>query len=85
MSNSDTSSVRPVERLIWLLAGCAMGILGISLAYFGYRILNDGRIVDHEWAYATTCMIFSFFLLRGAWFTVIPEKEEEVIKLSHER
>ena len=81
----DVGSGGSVERAIWFIAGCIMGILGASLAYIGYWLLNDGKTIEYEWAYATACLGFSFFLLRGAWYTIIPEKEKDVIKMSHDR
>jgi len=85
MSTNNVGSNGRVERAIWFFAGCIMGILGAGLAYAAYLMMQDGVLKDDEWLYVTGYLGLAFFLLRGAWYTIIPEKQEEEIKMSHDR
>ena len=71
--------------MIFFILGCIMGLIGLLLAYIAYRLAVRNYGIDYQELYMGGSIGLSFFLLRGAWFTVIPEKRKTEIRLSHDR
>ncbi len=85
MRNDQPQAPNRVERAILFFAGCIMASIGIAMLYFVYRIAHDGRVWDYEYLYIAGCTGFAFLLLRGAFYTVIPENVVESISISRKR
>ena len=85
MNNDNSEAKGGVERAILFLAGCIMASIGVGLLYFVYRMGNDGKDWAYVYLYMIGCTGFAFLLLRGAFFTVIPETLAESISLSNDR
>lgn len=85
MNEKSVGSGGAVERTVWFLAGCMMAGIGLSLLYFFYRMTTDRQNWEYEPFYMVGCIGMAFFLLRGAWFTIMPEPEKDKIKMSHDR
>ena len=85
MGAKNVGSNGVLERVIFFILGCIMGLIGLLLAYIAYRLALRNYGIDYQELYMGGCIGLSFFLLRGAWFTVIPEKHKTEIRLSHDR
>ncbi|MDD9908175.1 MAG: hypothetical protein OXR62_00650 [Ahrensia sp.] len=77
MSNGKSEPKGIVERAIFFIAGCGMGVLGVFLAWQCYQWAISPFEFPHRWLWCVASGGLSFFLLRGAWFTVMPEGKED--------
>lgn len=82
---SNVGSGGPIERAIFFIVGCAMGIGGLALSYMAYMLAMRNYGLDYQELYMGGSLGLAFFMLRGAWFTVIPQRKAQPIKLSHDR
>jgi len=78
MSKKQVGSGGKIERAIWFFAGCIMAGLGSALAYYSYQWAS-GPHFEYKWMWITGSAGLALFVLRGAWFTIFPEKVEEKI------
>jgi len=84
-SRNNAGSGGVVERAIFFMAGCIMGTLGAVLAWLSYKWAISPAIMEYRWLWITIGGGLAFFMLRGAWFTVMPQKEEKYLELETSR
>ncbi|MEM1038520.1 MAG: hypothetical protein AAGI12_03500 [Pseudomonadota bacterium] len=82
MSTRNVGGGGLAERLITLLMGGIMGGFGFVAAWYCYHWAMDPMFVEHRHLWVAGLGVLAFFMLRGAWFTVRPVKEEKVIELT---
>jgi len=82
MSTRNVGSGGLAERLITLFMGGIMGGIGIVAAWYCYLWAVDPHFLEHRHLWVTGLGVLAFFMLRGAWTTVRPVKEEKVIELT---
>jgi len=74
-----------IERAIFFLAGCLMGALGALLAWFSYKWAVSSIHFEYQWVWSVVTGGLAFFMLRGAWFTVMPQKKDRKFDLETSR
>lgn len=78
---NNVGSGGAIERAIFFIAGCIMGTLGALLAWMSYKFAVSPVIMEYRWLWITIAGGLAFFMLRGAWFTIMPEKKKKYIEL----
>ena len=74
-----------IERAIFFLAGCLMGVLGALLAWFSNKWAVSSIQFEYQWVWMVVTGGLAFFMLRGAWFTVMPQKRDRKFDLETTR
>ncbi|MEO1398321.1 MAG: hypothetical protein AAFU56_05575 [Pseudomonadota bacterium] len=82
MTTRNIGSGGKTERLITLFMGGIMGGLGMVAAWYCYKWAMHPMFVENRHLWVGGLGVLAFFMLRGAWFTVRPPKEEKVIELT---
>ena len=75
MDRKRTQTDSFVVRTIVFFVGVILASIGTVAGYFCYKMANSALHIDHQWVWVTLLATLSFFMLRGAWFTVFYKPE----------
>ncbi|MEM8749258.1 MAG: hypothetical protein AAGF28_03085 [Pseudomonadota bacterium] len=82
MNSKKTGSGGPVERMIYILLGFVLAAIGTIAAWYCVKWASDSQYIEYRWLYVTISAGLAFFMLRGALYTIFPEREDNYVELN---